>query len=97
MDYCGPKGLPLSEFLSWSQPDQDNALWWQAYESRRCGGCGTHPDDWDDPYAFHAESYTCRGCEFIQAKRDAVADSPGQHIRLSVGAVNNCRRCKPRG
>ncbi len=36
MAYCGPRGIPLTEFLAWDETDQDAALAWQSYESRRC-------------------------------------------------------------
>lgn len=67
MDYCGPKGIPHSGFLAWSEDDQQKALWWQAREAQRCTGCGTHPDDWNEDVggsrdAYVPEERTCPGC-----------------------------------
>ncbi|MFL6141571.1 MAG: hypothetical protein ACJ72N_06850 [Labedaea sp.] len=90
MAYCGPRGIPLSEFLSWRESDQQAALAWQAYESRRCAGCGSHPDDWDpdlggDPRAWRAETRICQGCVELQ-RRHTEPDNQnvrGLHIHLT--------------
>lgn len=90
MAYCGPRGIPLSTFLAWPEDDQNAALMWQAYEARRCGSCGTHPDVWDpeaggDPMALAPEPYHCRGCERLEQLRDSDAVDPhakGIHLRL---------------
>src|SRR3546814_15450534 len=58
MRYCGPKGIPLEEFLKWSQSSQDAALEWQAHEDRRCRQCGYHPDE--HPSGVHAHVEVCR-------------------------------------
>jgi hypothetical protein len=104
MSYCGPKGIPLSRFLSWSTGDQDAALAWQAHENRRCQGCGTHPDAWNEKKggsrtAFHSEWYTCPGC--IETQR--LNESPevqnagrGVHVRLAAGSHGECERCRPK-
>jgi hypothetical protein len=104
MAYCGPKGIPLSRFLSWSETDQDAALAWQAHENRRCSGCGTHPDDWDDaknglPSGYHAEAHTCPGCAETQrmTESDRVQNGGrGVHVRLVRGGYADCERCGPR-
>lgn len=102
MAYCGPKGIPLSAFLGWSEADQDAALSWQGYESRRCGECGTHPDDWHpdhggDRNAYHSEHYTCPGCVALQRHREHpdIADGKtrGLHLRLAPGTHGDCPRC----
>jgi hypothetical protein len=107
MAYCGPKGIPLSQFLQWSETDQDEALAWQAWEHRRCPECGTHPEDWDERvggsrYAYHAEVATCQGCVEKQRTEDGpqVKDHAGHpkrgvHIRLAYGAHGDCPRCRP--
>jgi len=104
MDYCGPKGIPLSEFLSWSVDDQDAALSWQQRENRRCPGCGTHPGDWNETeggsrYAWHGEILSCPGC----AEQQRMQESPqmkdpllrGMHVHLRPGAHAECVRCRP--
>lgn len=101
MAYCGPKGIPLSQFLSWSEADQDAALAWQSHENRRCGGCGTHPDDWNEKqggsrYAWHSEHYQCPGCVMRERHADLpqVKDAgPGIHVRLRPGPTVECESC----
>lgn len=104
MAYCGPRGIPLSAFLEWPEWDQDAALGWQAHESRRCGSCGTHPDDWNpkrdgDREAYHAEDVQCPGCRETQAysahpevtlRAESVR---GMHIRLAPGSRKSCPHC----
>lgn len=104
MAYCGPKGIPLSQFLSWSEPDQDAALAWQSHENRRCPGCGTHPDDWNEKkggtrWAYHGEWFTCPGCVESQRLNESpqVRDAGrGVHVRLSAGSHGDCDRCAPK-
>lgn len=100
MAYCGPHGIPLSQFLDWPQADQQAALSWQAHESRRCNGCGTHPDDWaGNRDAFHGEHYQCPGC--LKAHRESehpnVKDGkiPALHVRLKPGPKHACEWCNP--
>lgn len=67
MAYCAPKGIPLSQFLTWPKTDQDAALAWQSHEARRCSQCGTHPDDYDPDaggrrHAWHPAVEVCEGC-----------------------------------
>lgn len=90
MSYCGPKGIPLSEFLSWREDDQQAALMWQAWESRRCGDCGTHPEDWDEDQhgsrdAYKAQPRVCQGCVELQRLRDDpnLQERRGVHLHLT--------------
>lgn len=90
MRYCGPRGIPLSRFLEWDELDQDAALMWQAHESRRCTGCGTHPDEWDETRggrrdAYVAETVVCPGCRALDTATDrqgGKANIPGAHVML---------------
>ncbi len=68
MAYCGPRGIPLSTFLGWSQADQDAALAWQADQAQRCPRCGTHEDE--DP--GEAVKHVCRGCARTSAASDTI-------------------------
>lgn len=104
MAYCGPKGIPLSVFLSWPEADQEAALAWQAHENRRCSGCGTHPDDWSpkaggDRHAYHPEHDSCPGCAALERYRESkhVQESKrhGLQIRLAPGLAKDCDHCKP--
>lgn len=90
MAYCGPRGIPLSTFLGWEQADQDAALSWAGYESRRCSSCGTHPDE----PARHPHVDTCTSCV---ARDQAIADAkdlPGAHVHLVTGTPATCPRCQ---
>ena len=86
MAYCGPKGIPLSTFLAWSEADQDAALQWQSHESRRCTQCGAHPDVLaDDPAAYVPEVQPCPACALLEQKQDETRKATtrrGLHIRL---------------
>jgi hypothetical protein len=88
MAYCGPRGIPLSAFLGWAAGDQQAALAWQAYESRRCTGCGSHPDDWDpelggDLRAYRAVTRICQGCVELQRRHadPELRDGNGHPVR----------------
>lgn len=95
MAYCAPKGIPLTVFLAWPQADQDAALAWQAHESARCAGCGTHPDDWDgDPRAWVAEPHRCQGCraaEEAHANLEKIKDR-GRGVRVRLRRREAVRR-----
>jgi len=77
MDYCGPRALPHSEFLSWREDDQEKALWWEARNKQRCSSCHTHPDEWDEtqgghPHAFTPEERICMGCRHKAIAQDQL-------------------------
>lgn len=92
MAYVGPRGIPLSTFLSWRQSDQDAALAWASHESRRCSSCGHHPDEGEP----HAHVTVCRGCQATQALAGDgdVKGLQGAHVRLARGAAQECQRCR---
>lgn len=90
MRYCGPRGIPLSTFLSWSQDDQDAALSWAGHEAQRCGTCGYHPDEYS---GVHAHIDQCPGCVKREAAQGAAKDVPGAHIHLAHGGIGDCARC----
>lgn len=90
MRYVGPRGLPLSEFLSWPEQDQDAALAWQGHEARRCGTCGHHPDNG----RVHAHVDICPGCAAREAVPKEDREMPGAHIRLAPGTADRCPRCR---
>ncbi len=71
LDYCGPRGLPHSEFLTWSEDDQDKALAWLRAEQAKCSECGTVPEEWVAgdgvrpaiPPPYEVDTMVCYGCE----------------------------------
>lgn len=99
MAYCGPRGIPLSVFLTWHQNDQDAALAWQAHESRRYPD-GTHPDDWNEERggsrrAYHAHVDVHPGAVLIEAAQgtEDFQNTRGAHVHLARGPVTDCERC----
>ena len=90
MEYCGPRGIPLSRFLAWKPEDQDAALQWQARRSQTCSGCGTHPDEWNPKAGGHRQAYVpvlemCPGCYARDGKADtdeAKGAGPGLRVTL---------------
>lgn len=103
MAYCGPKGIPLHEFLAWPQESQQAALMWQAHEARRCPDCRTHREEWFDedgkptrPQHWHQE--VCPGCQAKQrAAADAEKDEDGTKGTVLVaadGPEHLCPSCR---
>lgn len=76
MDYCGPAGLPHSQFLGgppvWTDTDRDLALAWDAMRRATCPRCRTRHDEWArDPDAYVVAQARDRGCELLeQAERE---------------------------
>lgn len=103
MAYCGPRGIPRRQFLSWDPDDQADALEWQAHENRRCPSCRTHPDDWaENDHAHHAHlSDQCPGCLRQHSAQQGATDQgkkllpPGVQVVLPHGAAADCPRCNP--
>jgi hypothetical protein len=98
MAYCGPRGIPLSEFLRWDRTDQDAALAWSAHENRRCGNCGTHPDEWaEEQFPYHAHLTECRGCKQLQrlSNTDEAKSGDGRYSVMAPGGAAECAHCRP--
>ena len=91
MAYCGPARLAHSDFLAWSQDDQDKALMWQAHEARRCSSCGHHSEEG----IRHVHVDVCPGCVAVQ-RTSAGEDSKvrGARLRMISGSPGGCARCK---
>lgn len=88
MEYCGPRGIPLSTFLQWPPDDQLAALSWSSEDRVRCPHCGTAEWEWEeDGDAYRAEPRVCRGChrrgvEEQQLRKQETA-MPGIYVRLT--------------
>lgn len=63
MSYCHDKGIPHSEFLSWTPEDRAKTLAYTIESTERCSLCGTAPWEWEeDPYAYETQEKFCKGC-----------------------------------
>lgn len=84
MAYCVPLGIPHSEFLSWSEEDQDKALAYQRAMRELCS-CGTREAEWEeDKFAYVSDHRQCPGCELIEMEKDNLPDGgKGYHIFLT--------------
>lgn len=83
MDYCAPRGLPHSIFLTWAQDDQDAALAWEVRRMQLCPGCGTNPRDWKNdegraaiPPPYEWEAMMCYGCQERERLVKSLGDKP---------------------
>lgn len=82
--------MPHSEFLGWSQPDRDKAIWWHVRDGRTCQSCYTRPEEWDDDeggdlHAYHAGFGHCRGCE-VRAQAQRELDNEPDAFRVGTYA-----------
>lgn len=89
MDYCAPRGIPHSTFLTWDDDDQDKALAWSRLERTTCTRCHTRPEEWDEDRggsrdAYFVDVHTCPGCLELETNgRQANSDSkPYQRVFL---------------
>lgn len=101
MAYCGPRGIPLDQFLTWPESSQQAAMHWQARESRR-HDCGTHPEDWDPAHGGskdfqHWHPVVCIGCQKKQQAMEALkADNDktkGLGLAAALGPASACPQC----
>lgn len=91
MAYCGPRGIRRSEFLSWSDDDQDAALAWAELDRVVCGRCGTEHADWDPEQGGDAEAFvpmriTDQGCYLLDAAQANLADDAKETPDAMFGA-----------
>lgn len=78
-----PLGIPHSEFLAWSEEDQDKALMFQREMATVCKGCGTREADWaENPDAFVGDIRECPGCARLEDERENAEGLKGAHLGL---------------
>ncbi len=89
MEYCAPRGIAHSEFLSWDECDQDKALEWAREQATVCSGCGTRKVEWErDRFAYVTDAFICSGCELVEQERENIPEkAKGVRIRLLPRAV----------
>ena len=85
INYCAPRGIPLSVFLGrvvypgdpqWTDDDRDAAFEWLVEQSKRCSDCGQPLDECtakDNSYAYHAEAVRCHACYAINVEASRLA------------------------
>lgn len=95
MAVCAEYRVPHSEFLLWSELDQDKALAYYRFKQSVCTQCGTEENTWvvrDEegrtrpilPPPLEPETYRCFGCELIQkAQADVPNEEKGVYVRLT--------------
>lgn len=100
MAYCGPKGIPLHDFLGWPEESQQAALLWQAHEGKRHSACGTHAEDWFDAdgrpvEAQHWHEKVCPGCQRKQRAEEALDrdGTRGVFLAAADGPASRCPDC----
>lgn len=91
LDYCVPRGIPHSVFLSWAELDQDKALAYMQRQNERCSDCGTRAEEWrGDRFAYVAESFVCPGCEIVEQERNNIPGTQkGARIRIVPFALSS--------
>lgn len=101
MAYCGPRGLPHSQFLGgpavWTDLDRDKALAWQALQAATCKSCGTRAEEWHpakggDDHAYIADLDVCMGCAQVERMQAAARSDPTLKDRRGVRVVLRRRR-----
>lgn len=79
LDYCAPRGIPLSVFLDqWSQKDRQAALQWMAEQNRKCSGCGNPLDECmsEDGPEYEAELLRCYACAARDDRSAKLSEDP---------------------
>lgn len=78
-----PLGIPHSQFLHWSDDDQDKALAWMRERGATCGNCGTRKDEWEqNRFAYVSETYRCPGCELIEQERRNIPEGQTDGVQI---------------
>ena len=103
LDYCVPRGIPHSVFLSWSQLDRNKALGWLLRELAACPNCRTRPEEWDPKQGGHRRAYIpeirgCEGCIALGRGEDdpALKQSRGRRVVLVRNPKARKRRWRGR-
>lgn len=88
MDYCGPAGIPHSQFLGglglWDDHDRELALAWDLRRRATCTGCHTRRDQWlddegrVDPHAMDVDWEECPGCYRLSRAKKAATEGGGE-------------------
>jgi len=76
--YCAAHGIPHTQFLSWSERDQDLALAYEVRAADRCPGCGVPADLMGAVGAFTVVSRPCVQCE-LKAQVEATIPPDQSH------------------
>ncbi|AEA27924.1 hypothetical protein Psed_5797 [Pseudonocardia dioxanivorans CB1190] len=76
MAYCGPRGIPWTEFLSWDKWSRDAAILWARQQAETCT-CGTRLEEWDPKAGGHPAAYvatvrSCPGCAALERRDERL-------------------------
>lgn len=93
MSYCVDKGIPHSEFLSWSHEDRAKVVAWISEQALSCVSCGTSEWEWEqNPHAYEPTENFCKGCYLKAIASEDSGKLPGTTVVLSP--VNDSSRRK---
>lgn len=91
MSYCVDKGMPHSEFLSWSVEDRTKTVAYISEQALNCTMCGTAEWEWEEnPHAYEPSEKWCRGCYLKSVASEDAGKMPGTTVTLSP--VNDTSR-----
>jgi hypothetical protein len=83
LEWCTDKGIPHSEFLSWSPEDRAKVLASLLESRKRCPSCGTSDWEWEeDRGAYQAMQHVCQGCKVLYAAEEETDTALGARMIL---------------
>jgi hypothetical protein len=79
MEYCFDHAVPHSQFMEWSEDDQDKVIAYNVFKRTVCAKCGTIPEDWLDeqgeylePPPYVVTTRHCPGCATLSDAREEI-------------------------
>lgn len=83
MSFCTERGIPHSEFLSWSIEDREKTMAFLLEQSLTCMMCGTAEWQWEEnKFAFMPVENWCKGCYLKSVSSEEAGTAPGTTIAL---------------
>lgn len=104
INYCAPRGIPLSQFAgravypgdpAWLDDDREAVLDWLEKEASRCERCGQDTREsmkLENAYTYRAKGLRCHSCYAIDAEAAQLTRSkpgPMAGIRFQVTKVED--------
>lgn len=81
--YVVPHRYPLSQFLAWSEEDQDLALAYERLQRRKCSRCGIDPERvaGRDPELI-PDYEVCPGCRDMEVREKQIPERDRHSARI---------------